>query len=512
MLKQAFAPAEDFLLKQSQFVQSGWKLRAVLLVATISSLPATLIAQVSPAPDVSGSGPKGKIFAVWDFQAQGAKSQFDVAKDAALTWIARMGAPAVLELGQEIYPTCTGLQMPTTPVRALSVIGQGKGENGRGTTIKASCAMGAMLSFPPLPGGNWWSNVEISHLSLDGNGLAQSCMDLEALRISRIEDVSCTKAIGPHHWVQIGDPNQPKGVQTTGFQVMVDDLFIFNNATAVTQWAKVTPVLQGGAITSFDLASGGAYRQTGTVPVLLTGYGSGSQPCKVMPTGVVGHVEKDSASPYALNHVVSVTMATGGSGCVAPIYAHILDIPKAQYGLQLATTDSTLKDITVDTVGTTAAIASMIGGANVFIHAHAWQSPVLFQTVGNDVWSGSECDLPLHYCFEFRGRRSSTSNTIFYWSKSNDTAFQGSSGYLAGPSALDTQISMEDCGTNLQNSGGYERFVGPNGPLELGSPEFAKRFNVLGGRDCHSSPAAAGRGDHRLFPRDKLRERLTGGW
>jgi hypothetical protein len=458
--------------------------RYCILFTTLLAITPGSLSQ--PAAQIHTS-PPGRIFYVWNFQPAAGKSQFDVAKDTALAWIASTSAPAVLQLGDDIYTTCTGVQMPTSPIKALSIVGQGKGEMGKGTTIKASCSLKAIINYPALPSGNWWSNVEIAHLTLDGNDQAQSCMDLEALRVSRIEDISCTKAIGDDHWVQIGDPNPPKGIQSTGFQIMVDDLFVFNNATAATQWAHVQPSVQAGSLSGYSVTDGGLYRQKGTAPVQLIGYGAGSQPCKVMPTGVLAHLEPDPGTKGAMNRVASITQDTPGSGCTDAIYAHVLDIPKAKYGIQLAITDSTLKDLTVDTVGTTAAIASMIGGANVFLHAHAWQSPVLFQTAGNDVWIAPECDLAVHYCFVFKGRYSSVTDPIFYWSRSNDPAFQGSGSYFSDVSGSDTQISSEDCGGNLQDSGGFQQFVAPEGPLELGSQSFAKRFAVLGGRSCHSA-------------------------
>ena len=427
------------------------------------------------------------VFRVENFQAAGGKSQVDVAIAAALQWIAQNNKPAELDLGADIYETCTGVQMPASgPYRALTIIGVGKGEFGKATTLKATCALKAVVSFPNLPAGQYWSNVELRHVTVDANHMAESCMDLDTLRVAHIEDISCTGATGSDHWVEIGNTDRSNGKHGTGLQVMVNDLFVYNNATGAAQWAKAQVQPSNGSLGSFQIINGGSYRQSGSVPVVLMGYGGGATPCAHMPSAVTAHLQPIPGSPDKFSTVSSITQSGQASGCAGPIYVQVPDLPAATYGIKVAVTDSSLYDLAVDSVGTTAAIVNFLGGEDVFVHAHAWQTPVLFQSYGADTWISPECDNPIHYCFAFKGKGAVVINPAFYWFERTSTQLAGSGAYFSDTSASDTQISHEFCGINPQDSGGYQRFVSASGPLAIGSPGFNTKFSVLDGRDCTS--------------------------
>jgi hypothetical protein len=463
---------------------------AVTIVDSASNSPQSIAlsgigaaSATTPAARPAGAA-RQRMLSVDDFQASGSRSKLDVAIAAALQVILEDKTPVELHLGIDTYDTCSGIQMPKTATRALSIVGAGKGEFGKATVLRATCPVNAVITFPNLPSGQYWSNLELSHFTIDGNGMANSCMDLGALRVSRLEDISCTKAIGQDHWVQIGNLDQVKGEYGSGFQVMVNDLFVFNNATSSLQWARVQPEVTNGSFDKVEILDGGKYRQTGTVPVILMGYGAGKDPCAQMPKNMMAHLDRDPNSKDGFNKVVSVTQDSPASGCVGPIYAQIPDIPAAKYGIKLAVTDSTFYDLTVDSAGRSAAIANLIGGDNLFIHAHAWQTPVLFESAGNDSWEAPECDNPIHYCFAFRGKGAQVVGPSFYWSQNKSQLVAGSGAYYSDSQASRTQIVQENCGPILQDSGGYQRFVSTSGPLSIGAPEFNSKFIVLSGNDC----------------------------
>jgi hypothetical protein len=230
-------------------------------------------------------------------------------------------------------------------------------------------------------------------------------MDLYALRVAHLTDLSCTGATGQRAWIRIGGYGEeiggtvPKGKQGLAFQVMASDLFVYNGTTG--PGAVVKAVVDHGVVTGYRIEDPGIYRQPSQVAVLLKGRTAGDSACEAMPTGLRGMLIADPQHP-GLRKLFRITAETPGSGCSPNLHVAVPDLPPASFGIEIAATDSTFYDLTDDGVGAIAGIVDRGSDGTVFYHPHAWNVVDMFDAWGHDSLVDPEIDSV--YAFGIRMR------------------------------------------------------------------------------------------------------------
>ena len=436
-----------------------------------------------PGQAASGFGqpdpPAHKAFVVLDEAAsclvRGVpyETKLDCAFAHARDWSEQTEQAATVELGSGVYETKTGLQMRASGGPAVNIKGAGKGEFQGGTTIKLIAPLTTgVLTYPflsPDQQSGYWSDLHLQSFSVDANGNAPMCMDLYALRVAHFSDLSCMGATGPRAWIRIGGYGAdiggtvPKGLQGLAFQVMAQDIFVFNNSA--TPAATVRPHVVGGRVVDYTIESGGLYRDKTRAPVLLKGPIAGDVPCAEMPRGLEAELVDDGAHP-GMRKLSRVVAQSSGSGCKSPLHVTVPDMPQAQYGFEIAATDSTFYDLTDDSVGTVAAITDRGSDASVFYHPHGWNTTDMMDAWGHDSIVDPEIDSIYAFGIRMRyGEATTITRPLFVYLKGPEYDAAGDFYFDEGSS--NTRIVDAVCPNRPPNEG-YARYASRGGAFVPG--------------------------------------------
>ena len=409
------------------------------------------------------------------------QTRLDCAFAHARDWSEQTQQVATVELGSGIYETRTGLQMSRQGGPTVNIKGAGKGEFQGGTTIKLIAPLTTgVLTYPflsPARQSGYWSDLHLESFSVDANGMAPMCMDLYALRVAHFSDLSCMGATGPRAWVRIGGYGEdiggtvPKGLQGLAFQVMAQDIFVYNNSAGPA--ATVRPRVVGGRIAEYTIESAGTYRNQTHAPVLLKGPVAGDVPCAEMPKGLEAELVEDSAHP-GVRKLARIASASPGSGCKSPLHVTVPDMPEAQYGFEIAATDSTFYDLTDDSVGTVAAITDRGSDASVFYHPHGWSTTDMMDAWGHDSIVDAEIDSIYEYGIRVRyGNDTTITRPIFVYLKG--PWYDAAGDFFFDEGSSNTRIVDQVCPNRPPNDG-YARFASRGGAFlpGYGFPRAAK--------------------------------------
>ncbi len=431
----------------------------------------------SPARGAIRSGesdaPTHKAFAVLDegssctVRGVAYTTRLDCAFAHARDWSEQAQQAATVELASGIYETKTGLQMSGNGGPAVNIKGTGKGEFQGGTTIKLIAPLTtAVLTYPflsPDRQSGYWSDLHLESFSIDANGNAPMCMDLYALRIAHLSDLSCLGATGSRAWIRIGGYSTeiggtvPKGLQGLAFQVMASDIFLYNGGGP---GATVRPRVVDGRIAEYVIESAGLYRNQARAPVLLKGSTAGDVPCAVSPSGLEAQLVEDDAHP-GMRKLLRITSATSGSGCKSLLHLAVPDMPQAQYGFEIAATDSTFYDLTDCSVGTVAAITDRGSDGTVFYHPHGWNVTDMMDAWGHDSIVDAEIDSIYEYGIRVRyGEFTTITRPSFVYLK--DPAYDASGDFFLDEGSRNTRIVDPVCLSRQPNQG-YARFASRGG-------------------------------------------------
>ena len=452
-----------------------------------------------PGQGVSGfgqaDGPAHKAFTVLDEAASCTvrgvpyETKLDCAFAHARDWSEQTQQAATVELGSGVYETKTGLQMSASGGPAVNIKGAGKGEFQGGTTIKLIAPLTTgVLTYPflnPDRQSGYWSDLHLESFTVDVNGNAPMCMDLYALRVAHFSDLSCMGATGPRAWIRIGGYGAdiggtvPKGMQGLAFQVMAQDIFVFNNGAG--PGAVVHPRVVGGRIAEYTVQPGGLYREKVRAPVLLKGPSAGDVPCAEMPQGLEAQLVEDGAHP-GMRRLARVVAQSSGSGCKNLLHVVVPDMPQAQYGFEIAATDSTFYDLTDDSVGTVAAITDRGSDAAVFYHPHGWNTTDMMDAWGHDSIVDAEIDSIYGYGIRVRyGELTTITRPLFVYVK--DSAYDAAGDFFFDEGSHNTRIVDPVCPNRSPNVG-YARFASRGGAFlpGYGSSRVAEGEPWLGPR------------------------------
>jgi hypothetical protein len=221
-------------------------------------------------------------------------------------------------------------------------------------------------------------------------------------------------------------------------------------------------------------ASGGSYKwgNNSTLPVQFIGTGpngTSNQPCSTMPTGAVAHISSSG-------HLTSISQSTNGSGCGGNIIVQVPDYAPTNIGIVFAVTDSSARNVRGNGAGNWA-VGNMVGAADKYYDVHPVGTPYGIFDNGYTEWHRTECDTIIKNCFYL----SFNANTVLdgitdVWLAQTGYPNQAGSGtfYFANTSITGVAIRDENCGSNLQNAGGYVHFLTSNGPLDAASGGLQK--------------------------------------
>lgn len=394
------------------------------------------------------------------------ETSFDCAVGRARLWSKQVHGSAVVELESGVNETKVGLQMSFSGGQTISIRGNGKGVFAGGSTLKIVSALTtAVISYPylaPEQSSGYWSDLHLESFTIDANGKAPMCMDLYALRVAHLQDLSCSGATGARTWVRIGGYGSdiggtvPKGMQGLAFQVIASDIFIYNNTAG--PGADVIARVENGRIGGFSLQQSGQYRQPSTAPVLLKGARAGSRVCDVMPQGLEAHLIEDPAQP-GMRKLASITSQTSGSGCAPDLHVAVPDMPPALYGIEIAATDSTFYDLTDDSVGISAGIVDRGSDGSVFYHPHAWNVRTMFEAWGHESIVDPEIDSVYQFGVRVRyGDSTVITRPAFIYVKHK--AFEAAGDFFFDEGTSNTRIVDPVC-LNLDLNEGYAQLSGP---------------------------------------------------
>ena len=420
----------------------------------------------------------------------------DCAFAKALRYTASSHHPVEIRLTEGTFDTARGLQMSSDVVQSVSIVGAGKGEFGGGGTVLRliSPIAQAVIYYPYLNStqtAGFWSNLHLQGFTVDANALAPGCLDLEALRVAHLEDLSCTGATGEEAWVRIGAlPKQSGGVVPDGyngasFQVIASDLFVYHNGMAPE--AEIKADLSHGSVQHYEVLHPGQFRESGQVPVLLKRTFGGKAPCRVMPQGLSGQVVADAQHPE-FYRLAGVSQLSGGEGCSDDLGVIAVDMPAARYGFEIFATDSSFYDLTDDSLGREAGISDRGSGGTTFVHAHVWNTWGGLELWGDESVISPELDSEYGYGIRFRwGKGSAVLNPTFVYLR--HPAYNDMVEYLFDPDATDMTIAQEACGLVDPNPG-HMQFAWVDRPTGL-------EYGALTGSDFHQGyPLALPHGLH----------------
>jgi hypothetical protein len=420
-------------------------------------------------------------------------TQLDCAVASIANWLINANSPAVLMLGQRssgtTYDTCTGITIPQVVNRSMSLIGSGSGGINQSSTIRQVCPIKqAMLYKAPAPDKNLNQSIRISGIKLQGNGNASSCMDIDGLQGSIIENIYCngsfTDSGGEDAIVTFGD-----NYATTGWLYETT----FRNITVTgamggepARPAIVTAVDDNDTIASdgYKIKSAGAGYSAGAhLPIVyLWGFGAGAAPCRKMPT--------DLRAIVANGGIQSITSSTPAEGCSGRIDVEVMNDSVFTYGIHFRNvTDSETENLVVRGAFKGASIAEDEAPINN-LHAHVYSGQYIsFKDNGGEVWDAPQIDTPGHIGFYINGPGTTVRSPLI----SGNGDYPSGIGVLLGPKATETNLSGAFfCYPNDKSSNWTKIATVVNGAIANGLPAGIKLHSTLSGScDTAASPPSA---------------------
>lgn len=420
-------------------------------------------------------------------------TQLDCAVASIANWLQNANSPAVLMLGQRssgtTYDTCTGITIPQVVNRSMSLIGSGSGGINQSSTIRQVCPIKqAMLYKAPAPEKNLNQSVRISGIKLQGNGNASSCMDIDGLQGSIIENIYCsgpfTDSGGEDAIVTFGD-----NYATTGWLYETT----FRNITVTgamggepARPAVVTAVDDNGAIArdGYKIKSAGSGYSNGALPpiVYLWGVGAGVAPCRKMPTGLRAIV--------ANGGIQSIQSSAPAEGCSGRIDVVVMNDSVFMYGIHFRNvTDSETENLVVRGAFKGASIAEDEAPINN-LHAHVYSGQYIsFKDNGGEVWDAPQIDTPGHIGFYINGPGTTVRSPLI----SGNGDYPSGIGVLLGSKATEINLSGAFfCYPNDKSSNWTKIATVANGPVSNGLPAAIKLHSTLSGTcDAAASQASA---------------------
>lgn len=417
--------------------------------------------------------------------------------DCAWYSLINAGTSVALHLGSNSfsspYTTCAGLANPATGT-LITIIGENVADNNvPGTTIKAICAIQAVISHPDVATGTSTPySIGVQNININANSMAQQCLALYALKVGYTEHVHCENALSSSKaWVEFGDVAAPGGFTNGGYQYAVRDIFVEGNGNGYSSWATVTPTQSGGT-PSIAVNTAGSYVNAHP-PAYLYGTGSGAasnQPCTVM--GTLTAVMSGSG-PYTLS---SITVS-GFSGCAGTLYAYVPDLPPAPYAIAFAGfTDSTFTDIVESGVGQIAGIYE-VNGSNTFIHEHPQSgSPIMILDNSVNVHVGAEIDGATEYGASTGSSHGAWIATQFVWPQIG-VPLAGTVGFYQSSATTAAEIDGVSC-PNAVTGNLFSLVATSSGPVAHGLSAVYPG-NVIAGQQCDTLAHVTALTDQAIF-------------
>jgi len=376
---------------------------------------------------------------------------FYTAKAAAIS----RSNSVTLVLGNNYYPTCAELVEPTG-FYTVDIVGQSI----RSSFILKTCST---PTSPVIAKGtaSQSANLELRNFTIQANRNANSCMDLWAVINGTISDIACNGVIqGSAHMMQFGDPGN---FATGGFgQSHVSHIDVGGPYSVLGTGASITANTVDGRVRSYTVNRGGTGYVNGDLVVLIYGYGTGVQPCTVMPTATASE---------SGGTISAVTPVTNGSGCSGTVDVQVANLYGTTYALDMAAfSDNYVDDIVVIGAGTTAGI-HIYGGNNTFSHLHPTNLPLgILNEAGNNHYDGTECDTIYHYCIDFEDASGSSVVGTNVWTPTGWPT-PGMSNFYFGPKAKNVTFGAQAslCSNGVIPSD-YHEFITQTGPYDSGNP------------------------------------------
>jgi hypothetical protein len=417
-------------------------------------------------------------------------TQLDCAIASVANWMITANTPAVLMLGQrsigKTYDTCTGITIPQVANRSMSLIGNGSGGINQASTINQVCPIKqAMLYKAPAPAPSLNQSIRISGIKLQGSSNASSCIDMDGLQGSVIENIYCsgsfTDSGGEDAVVTFGDKYDSTGwiYETT-----------FRNITVTGAKGGEPPkpaaiqanVVNGGIATNgYTIESPGAGYNSGDHPpiVYLWGFGAGANPCATMP--------KDLKAAVVNGGIESITSSTPAQGCSDKIDVVVMNDSVFKFGMRFRNvTDCETENLVVRGAFTGASIAEDEAPINN-LHAHVYSGQyVSFRDYGGEVWDAPQIDTPGHIGFYINGPGTSIRSPLI----SANGAYPDGIGVLLGPKATETNLSGAFFCYPIDKSSNWTKIAtAANGPITNGLPAGIHLHSSLTGT-CDTAASA----------------------
>lgn len=419
-------------------------------------------------------------------------TQLDCAVASIAKWMVTANSPAVLMLGQRssgtTYDTCTGITIPQQVNRSMSLIGEGSGGINQATAIRQVCPIKrSMLYKAAAPGNNLNQSIRISGIKLIGSGNASSCMDINGLQGSILENIYCSGAFtgtgGEDALVTFG--NEPGGTgwiyETTFRNITVSGLKIEGPAKPAIVGVNVA----GGTIANdgYRITNPGAGYGGDNPPIVyLWGFGAGGAPCKKMPQGLKATVVNGGIS--------SIISSTPGEGCSGKIDVVVMNDSDFTYGMRFRNvTDSETENLVVRGSYKGASLYEQESPINN-LHAHVYRGQYIsFEDNGGVVWDAPQIDTPGHIGFLLNGPGTTIRSPLI----SANGSYPDGIGVLLGPKATETNLSGSVFCYPVDKASNWTRIATvQNGPIENGLPAGIKLHSSFTGTcDSADSPAAA---------------------
>jgi hypothetical protein len=418
-------------------------------------------------------------------------TQLDCAVASVAKWLQMSNSPAVLMLGQRgsgrVYETCTGITIPQIDNRSMSLIGNGTGGINQPTTINQICPINhAMIYKDSAPAPNLNQSIRISGIKLWGGRNASSCMDLNGLQGSIIENIFCaggyTDSAGEDAVVYVGSKWGTAGwvYETTFRNITIAGAI----AEGPAKIASIQANMNDGKIATdgYTVKSpGGGYIAGDHSPIAyLWGFGAGANPCKTMPKNLKANIVNGG--------VESITSSTPAEGCGEKIDVIVMNDSVYKYGMHFRNaTDCETENLVVRGSYKGASIAEDEAPINN-LHPHVYGGQyVSFKDYGGEVWDAPQIDTPGHIGFYVDGPGTTIRSPLI----SANGAFPDGIGVLLGPHASETNLSGSFfCYPTDKSTNWVKVATSANGPLSNGVPAGIHLHSSLTGT-CDSTASAS---------------------
>ena len=418
------------------------------------------------------------------------KTQLDCAVASVAKWLISANSPAVLMLGQRssgtTYDTCTGITIPQIDNRSMSLIGYGTGGINQATTISQICPINhAMVYKDSAPAPTLNQSIRISGIKLWGGRNASSCMDLNGLQGSIIENIFCaggfTDSGGEDAVVNVGSK---WGTTAWVYETTFRNITIMGAiAGEPAKRASIAANLRDGKIATdgYTIQSPGAGYLAGDHPplVYLWGFGAGVNPCTTMPKNLKANIINGG--------VESVTSSTPAQGCSGKIDVVVMNDSVYKYGMYFRNvTDCETENLVVRGAFKGASIAEDGDPINN-LHAHVYSGQfVSFKDSGGEVWDAPQIDTPGHIGFYINGPGTTIRSPLI----SANGAYPDGIGVLLGPKAAETNLSGAFFCFPIDKSSNWVKVATlANGPLADGVPAGIHLHSTLSGT-CDTAASA----------------------